>query len=390
MSYSTARRRSCRIRKRVDGPSAYRILYGRKEQAERFCIIDLSSPYAIGSILHAKACGRIQTTTRSHPGDPSASESAISERPKKSKFHETNPQAIRYSVRAKEESVAREDVSAVLAAVSYIEGRLSSVLSLDSVASGVGRSKFHLHRLFSKTVGITMHDYMRRRQLTEAARLLVFSSRPILDIAIGSGYESQQAFSSVFKELYKKSPNRFRKDGFFYPLQLRFRPIPQARAIGVDKEPARDIVRAALEDVPEWMRLVKVVVDGFPRLDADEYQDRLLDAIGRGRALVLRGTGIAIGAMIFSPDAGSIDFFAVHPQYRNGGAARAFLSRIESDSPKGPDISITTFREGDKADTGHRDAVKRLGFSEAELLVEYGYPTQRFVLQRDRILEIRA
>ena len=41
---------------------------------------------------------------------------------------------------------------------------------------------------------------------------------------------------------------------------------------------------------------------------------------------------------------------------------------------------MTTYREGDKADTGHRDLLKSLGFAERELLIEYGYPTQRFVL----------
>ena len=44
------------------------------------------------------------------------------------------------------------------------------------------------------------------------------------------------------------------------------------------------------------------------------------------------------------------------------------------------DITVTTFRDGDKADTGYRKAYKELGFTEAELLVEFGYPTQRFVL----------
>ena len=46
----------------------------------------------------------------------------------------------------------------------------------------------------------------------------------------------------------------------------------------------------------------------------------------------------------------------------------------------GREISITTFRQGDKADTGQREAYKRLGFAEAELLTEFGYPTQRFTL----------
>ena len=51
-----------------------------------------------------------------------------------------------------------------------------------------------------------------------------------------------------------------------------------------------------------------------------------------------------------------------------------------SELHKGREISITTYREGDKADTGHRQAIMELGFAEAELLVEFGYPTQRFVL----------
>ena len=46
----------------------------------------------------------------------------------------------------------------------------------------------------------------------------------------------------------------------------------------------------------------------------------------------------------------------------------------------GQEISTTTFREQDKADTGHRDMLLQLGFAEKELLTEFGYPTQRFVL----------
>lgn len=33
-----------------------------------------------------------------------------------------------------------------------------------------------------------------------------------------------------------------------------------------------------------------------------------------------------------------------------------------------------------KWNTGHRDMLLQLGFAEKELLTEFGYPTQRFVL----------
>ena len=45
----------------------------------------------------------------------------------------------------------------------------------------------------------------------------------------------------------------------------------------------------------------------------------------------------------------------------------------------GQEISTTTYRKQDKADTGHRDLLLQLGFAERELLTEFGYPTQRFV-----------
>ena len=56
-----------------------------------------------------------------------------------------------------------------------------------------------------------------------------------------------------------------------------------------------------------------------------------------------------------------------------------FLEVLLENHLPGQEISMTTYREGDKADTGHRDLLKSLGFAERELLIEYGYPTQRFV-----------
>ena len=49
---------------------------------------------------------------------------------------------------------------------------------------------------------------------------------------------------------------------------------------------------------------------------------------------------------------------------------------------------VTTFREGDKADTGYRNTFIGLGFVEDELLVEYGYPTQRLILPGEKRKEI--
>ena len=74
------------------------------------------------------------------------------------------------------------------------------------IAGAIHYSKYHLHRLFAETVGMTVHDYVQRRQLTEAAKLLIFSDKPILEMALQCGYESRQSVSGAFRSRYKVPP----------------------------------------------------------------------------------------------------------------------------------------------------------------------------------------
>lgn len=261
----------------------------------------------------------------------------------------------------------------VSAAISFIETHLDETLSLDTIARAAGYSKFHLHRMFTQTVGITPHAYIRRRQLTEAAKRLAFSEKPVLEIALTAGYESQQAFTSVFKAMYKRTPAQYRQERFFYPLQGEFKPNQNTGVF------VRETAYATFADVPGWMDFAALVVDGFPCLDEASHREQIRRYIRKRQALIVQDGAVIIGAAAFSAPAGSIDFLAVHPQYRQDGVAEALLGFVRR-LFAGREISITTFREGDKADTGQRKAYKRLGFAEAELLTEFGYPTQRFVL----------
>ena len=136
-------------------------------------------------------------------------------------------------------------------------------------------------------------------------------------------------------------------------------------------------------DIPCWMELVRLVVDGFPCLDEEEYIRILQEKIRAGQALILKDGGIAVGILLFDTETGNIDFMGTHPLYRKMGIPRVFLNKVMDELAKGREISITTYREGDKADTGQRREIKGLGFAEAELLVEFGYPTQRFVLKKE-------
>ena len=276
--------------------------------------------------------------------------------------------------------MSQQSIYSIEQTIAYIEDHLDGKLDLDTVAEAMHYSKYHLHRTFTGTVGMTIHDYIFRRQLTEAAKLLVFSEKSILDIALICGYESRQAFSVAFKDMYKLPPAKFRERQEFYPLQLRY--VLQEN-VGNGEMKESDIRFAGEEDIPAWMELVKLVIDGYPHLEEEEYIRNLKKCIRQKRALILSQSGqkdMAIGVMAFSYESGSIDFFGIHPQYRNSNVAKLFLRKLMEEILPGQEISTTTYREGDRADNGHRRALKQLGFAEKELLFEFGYPTQKFVL----------
>jgi len=274
-------------------------------------------------------------------------------------------------------SMGGHKIEHISAAISYIEAHLNEKLNLDTVANAVGYSKYHLHRMFTDSVGLTLHDYIQRRQLTEAAKLLVFSEKPIIEIALLAGYESQQAFTASFKSMYKQTPSEYRQNGAFYPLQLAF---ALKMDFSVPSAVIQRISRATPDDLPDWMNFISLVIDGFPCLEEASHLEQVKQYIGQRRALIMRDGAAIIGAAAFSRQSGSIDFLAVHPQYRRYGVTKTFLDFMTRNLFAGREISITTFREGDKADTGHRAEYKRLGFAESELLTEFGYPTQRLVL----------
>ena len=240
--------------------------------------------------------------------------------------------------------MGNQSVISIEAVIDYIESHLDGKLELETVAEAVHYSKYHLHRLFTETVGMTIHDYVQRRQLTEAAKLLVFSDKPIIEIAFICGYESQQSFSLAFKAMYKSPPAEYREERSFYPLQLRF--ILHRRTTAMEFT-IQDIRLAEKKDIVDWMNLMRLVIDGYPVMDVDDYLAKLEESIDEKRALVLREGDILIGAMAFTYSPGSIEFLGVHPQYRNRGLQKLFLDDLLETYLPGQEISTTTYREQD-------------------------------------------
>lgn len=105
--------------------------------------------------------------------------------------------------------------------LNYIEDNIENDINVDKIAKNVGYSKFYLNRIFSECTGIAIYKYLQSRRLTIAAENLINSKDPIVQIAYEAGYDSQQAFSRAFKQLYVYPPQIYRRMGVFAPKQNR-------------------------------------------------------------------------------------------------------------------------------------------------------------------------
>lgn len=111
---------------------------------------------------------------------------------------------------------------------SYIEQHIEEDLSLDKIAKALSYSKFYIARVFVEETGCTVYKYIQGRRLTLAAKKLVETRKPIVDIAYEAHYNSQQAFTLAFGKLYQCTPQSYRKQGVFYPKQLEMMRIVTA------------------------------------------------------------------------------------------------------------------------------------------------------------------
>lgn len=105
--------------------------------------------------------------------------------------------------------------------LSYVENNLENDLTLEEIARELHYSKFYVERVFKEHTGQPLYRYMKNRRLNEAAKKLVETKRPIVEIALEAGYRSQQAFTQAFHEVYGLSPQKCRKFGNFVSIQER-------------------------------------------------------------------------------------------------------------------------------------------------------------------------
>src|SRR5262249_18015533 len=93
----------------------------------------------------------------------------------------------------------------------FLDANAHEPLDLETTAREAGLSPFHFLRMFSRTIGVTPHQYLVRARLRRAARLLADRDRAITDVALDVGFGDLSNFVRTFHRAAGVSPRGFRK-----------------------------------------------------------------------------------------------------------------------------------------------------------------------------------
>lgn len=93
----------------------------------------------------------------------------------------------------------------------YIANNFMNELNMQAIADEFYVTKEHLMRTFKKETGSTVNELIKKSRLDEAEELLSHSRLTVTDIAIMTGFNSVQYFSTVFKEFHNMTPTEYQK-----------------------------------------------------------------------------------------------------------------------------------------------------------------------------------
>lgn len=96
----------------------------------------------------------------------------------------------------------------------YIERNISNdVMSRTDVAAHVFLNPDYLDRRFKNELGCTISQYISKTRVEKAKKLLLNSSKSLLDIAMETGFANQSNFSTAFRQATGETPRSFRQAG---------------------------------------------------------------------------------------------------------------------------------------------------------------------------------
>lgn len=98
--------------------------------------------------------------------------------------------------------------------VRYINEHFRDEITVAMIAGSAKLNPEYAMRLFQKRWGMTLWKFLLRQRISEARRLLLLSDTPLIEIAMGCGFQSLSRFYEAFKAECGCSPGAYRRNHF--------------------------------------------------------------------------------------------------------------------------------------------------------------------------------
>lgn len=99
----------------------------------------------------------------------------------------------------------------VLDVTNYIQHHLSEPITTDEIAKALFLSRSRLSVKFKQETGENLIDFILKKKIEEAKRLLRYTDKTAVAISTYLGFSSQSHFSRTFKKYARCLPNEYRK-----------------------------------------------------------------------------------------------------------------------------------------------------------------------------------
>jgi AraC-like DNA-binding protein len=93
----------------------------------------------------------------------------------------------------------------------HVDRYYAEPLDLEVMARAARLSKYHFHRLFAATYGITPAAYVSERRVERAQDLLRATNLTVTEVCHAVGFSSLGSFSSRFKKIVGETPRQFQQ-----------------------------------------------------------------------------------------------------------------------------------------------------------------------------------
>jgi len=95
-------------------------------------------------------------------------------------------------------------------AIEYIERHYQDDIGFRAIADQLGMSPYHFARLFKQATGESPHQFIMRRRIEMAKKMLAESDRSVAEVAFEVGYKSQSYFTTRFTRYTGMPPAAYR------------------------------------------------------------------------------------------------------------------------------------------------------------------------------------